>query len=236
MRLIIIFFIFFSCVENGKQLKDKTVENDLNIFKEENVVQKDSTVIEKANNIFKENDISKDTIIGNIVQKSDGDIIFVKFNFVDFPFYLISFTESERKFLYKKDIFSFELYANLYNDEQNSFIDIKDVQIIKGDKQYFFMYPTHSEEFPSFKIIGFSKDGSFKYYGIHTYSYNDYNKLEGVSFEEIEYQLFERSNIPIIYASKGDKKILLSHIDKNQMNENILEEERSKIEKIISTW
>lgn len=232
MRLIIVFLMFFSCTENKRQPKDETITE--NVIKREDIIQKNN-VIEEVNSIFKDCNI-RDTIIDNVIQKSDGNITVVRFNFVDFPLYLISFTESERKFLYKKDIFSFELYTNLYNDEQSYFIDIGDVQIIKGDKQYFFMCPTYSEEFPSFKIIGFSKNNPFEYYGMYTYSYSDYDKLDGVSFEEVKYELFEENNIPKIHALSGERKIILSHIEEKGENDSILEEEKIKVNFFLECW
>lgn len=231
ISIVIIILMLLGCTGNNN------IRNNENVGKKD-IVQ--NGIIKETSNLIKKrtSNAIAGTSIDNVVrdtitQKTDGNIILLKFNSVDFPFYLAFFIESERKFLYKEDIFSFELYAMLYENAENLLTGLKDIQIVKGEKQYFLMYPTYSEEFPSFKIVGFSKNNPFKYYGIHTYGYNDYDKLEGISFEEIKYRLFEENNIPMVYALSGRKKFLLSQIEEDQYRERISEEEKNRIKNFM---
>lgn len=117
------------------------------------------------------------------------------------------FKESEKTFLNINDLY---LNTNGLYKLENDNINTEDVILFKNKLEHVILVPTFSEEFPSFQMVGISKNKEFFNYGLHTYSLDNFEKLEGAPFDRINYQIKKLNNELRIYAIVNKKEILLS--------------------------
>ena len=202
--LIILNIMLLNC--SNKEQKKEIVVNE--------------TTTKPINNNFEE--------ISNKSKVQSNDVLSIAdFTETEFAISLIFFQESEKTFLNIN-----ENYLNVNWDYtiQDESINSNNVLLFKNSSEHIILIPTFSEEFPTFQMVGISKNKEFIDYGEHTYSLTDFEKLGNTTFDKIKYQIVKQKDGLRIKAVDGQKEILLLEYSKNENSEaQITQNEKNEI-------
>lgn len=193
----------------------------------------------KSKNFITENKQNIDTYIkvdATTITTNNDWLSISKFAKIDLPISLIFFFESEKTFLniekkYYPILWNYEYQQNT----KGSKITTEKILIFKNKNNYIFLFPTNSEEFPTFHVVGVDKAKEFRDYGLYTYTYNDFDKLSGITFDKLNYIVEDGNKIINLYAILNNDKIKLSDVTTSKSYiEEITEKERNKIDNFVN--
>jgi hypothetical protein len=167
----------------------------------------------------------------DLTTTENEEVAYFEISNTSFPIHLIFFKESGNTFI---EVNNNTLLVDLETRSGDGFSTKKgQLALFKNKVGYILMFPTFTEEFPDFQLLGLSKNGEFSNYGWHTYSYDAVEKMNK-KFTEVDYKIKERNDTLRVYL-KQDNDVLLSELhfhsdkkvkltlDEEKMLESLLE-------------
>lgn len=145
----------------------------------------------------------------------NDELAILTFTSVEFPLSIVYFKEAGSSYLLIHDSISQYIHLeNRFNVERD--INTKNLALYKDGDQFIFMYPTFSEEFPTFQLLAFNEKGNFKSMGTHTFSFEDVERLH-INFAEATYYIEKTDTVPQIFL-KSNPCVLLTVVYNDSMS------------------
>lgn len=156
------------------------------------------------------------------------DLLEIMFYKQDFLLSIVLFKESEKTVLNVADK---QLQVSLdytYNNDETSIIT-KNIYLFRKSNNYVILLPSYTEEFITFQMICFTRNGVFKDLGFYTYDYKVFSKIKNVSFDKIKYTIKEDNTIPQIYLLYNNQSIAFNSFRKSEVKKILSKEEKEQI-------
>lgn len=185
---------------------------------------------------------------GSYTKKAPPVSIYEKFNFeaeiteneelvnieivnAAFPISFVWYKEFERTFIKVNHRFQLIDMAWTLDDGLNP--EIEKVSLFTNKDDYFILFPTYTEEFPSFGLIAISKNRIIKDLGFHTYSFTDFEKAKNEMLNG-NYLLGEVSDSVRVLLDSTPKLMLSHRYSSEESEDPISEKEKTMLEALLS--
>ncbi|WP_306169340.1 hypothetical protein [Halomonas sp. MMSF_3323] len=141
----------------------------------------------------------------DITQRSNDELVIYEVAGTSFPISIVFFKESERSLLIVND----DKWRTVAMDGRVE-PAMESTYLFKKDQSHVLMFPTFTEEFPTFQLIQFEDDGNFVDLGMHTYSFDDFvKKQDEIRNGSYRIQEFDES---IRVVLENGQNLLLSEV------------------------